>query len=248
MKYQPPMSKINNQKHRFRSVVITIQNLPIFNAINWDTVPRLERVTMQLEDKDTSGEAVSKCHFQAYLEFTDQVTFNQLRNALPGVHIPTKKEVEDNKAKFGILKPAHGRNYCSNPVKRVANSPVMIWENGSWIDDSYIKWLSAKEVTPVDDHPVDSIFNGKHLKPIAFLTKDQVEEIIYPDALTLSEIGNLSQDFNIRNQEDLLKTLSSSEGDLVKTLFRAQIETRRPSCGFVSRPIVQAGAQGRTKS
>lgn len=126
---------MTNTRIRYRSVVITIQQFAIFKQIHWHLIPKLVRVTMQLEDKDPDGTPTNKMHIQAYLEFSDQIAQSTLAKHLPNVHLPTALELANLKRKFpNGMKPEQGRHYCSNTVKRVDGTIPCIWENGVWIE------------------------------------------------------------------------------------------------------------------
>lgn len=136
-------------KLRVRSVVITIQNLRILEKIQWHLIPKLVRVTMQVEDKDQNGAPTSKPHAQAFLEFSDQVCLAPLRKFLPNVHLPDYQELQELRAKYPQgLKASMGRSYCSNPVKRVDDTPVMIYHSGKWHGEGaeFLAWLSEQSV------------------------------------------------------------------------------------------------------
>lgn len=118
---------------RFRSCVVTIQTFDIFRKIIWSSIPKLKRATLQMEDKDLNGNKTEKVHIQAFLEFTETVYATPLRKYLPNVHLPTYTELQELKVRFPKgMDPQWGRNYCSNPIKRVDFSVPWVWENNQW--------------------------------------------------------------------------------------------------------------------
>lgn len=196
---------MSNTKIRYRSVVITIQQFAIFKQIQWHNVPKLRRITLQLEDKDTDGNPVNKMHIQAYLEFSDQIAQSTLIKHLPNVHLPTVLELANLKKKFpNGLKPEMGRNYCSNPTKRVVGTIVCIWEDGVWIEGAdflqalIASSIKAEKVFEVPEKKQRASYFIRHAGEILEVTQEGTEHL-RPLSVSLSE-SSLAQ--------------SDSEGDL----------------------------------
>lgn len=184
---------MTNTRIRYRSVVITIQQFAIFKQIRWHLIPKLVRVTMQLEDKDPDGTPTNKMHIQAYLEFSDQIGQSTLAKHLPNVHLPTALELANLKRKFpNGMKPEQGRFYCSNPVKRIEHSIPCIWENGVWIEgaDFLQALITASEheekIFELPEKKMRNSYFIKHKGELVEVIQEGTERL-RPLSLSLSE-------------------------------------------------------------